>query len=220
MKKNLLVALVILFCAPLVSIDVFAFADGDFQVWNTEKIEVKINDRLKLTAEEEFKWGDDASNFYYQHTDVGFVYALNKYVDGGLSFRHINEKSKGQWKKEERPHINVTLKTTWQGFKLSDRSRFEYRIREKKHGRWRFRNKVTVKAPWKFTRWDVNPYVADEIFIDMPTGEFTRNRLYLGTGMHIIGPFYGDIYYLWQTTDKKSFWQDVNALGIKLALKF
>ena len=46
----------------------FAFDDGDFQYWNTENILWKINDDWKAQLEVEFRYGDNANNFYYQHT--------------------------------------------------------------------------------------------------------------------------------------------------------
>ena len=211
--------LTVISCIYLLPANSFAFDDRDFQLWNTKKVEVKINDSFKFKGEQEFRFGDDATDFYYNHTDVGFIYALNRYVSAELYFRHIYKKSHSEWKKEERPHIDATFKAVWQGFKFSDRPRFEYRIREDASDNWRFRNKITVKMPWKFTEWNINPYIADEIFVDLQDSKFTINRLYIGSGMHIIGSLYGDVYYLWQTEDKGSFWQDYYILGFKLGLK-
>ena len=69
-----------------------AFDDGDFQYWNTESASVKINDHWKFNIEEEFRFGDDASDFYYQHSDIGFSYSgLADWLDVGLNYRAVLE---------------------------------------------------------------------------------------------------------------------------------
>ena len=65
----------------------FAFDDGDFQYWGTGSISCKINKDWKLKLEEEFRFGDDASNFYYQHSDLGVIYSgLAKWIDIGINY--------------------------------------------------------------------------------------------------------------------------------------
>lgn len=219
-KKPLILVGIIAFWIQLVSTTGVAYDNGDFQIWNTEKFKVKINEKLKFKAEEEFRWGDDALDFYYHHTDAGIVKKVNNYLDLGVNFRHITQKKNSEWKKEERPHINLKLKNKWQDFGFSSRSRLEYRIKEDSPDGWRFRNKFKTNTPWKLTRFNINPYIADEIFLDLGEYEFTRNRLYMGTDMHLIGRFTGDVYYLWQRTDKDSYWQDYHVLGIKIGVEF
>jgi len=68
----LLLALVLVMTGGRIS---FAFDDGDFQYWNTESASVKINDHWKFNIEEEFRFGDDASDFYYHHLDIGLNYS-------------------------------------------------------------------------------------------------------------------------------------------------
>ena len=69
MKKTFLMACIILIMAGRAE----AFDDGDFQVWNTDSVSWKINDKWSAKIEEEFKFGDNATDFYYHHTDIGFV---------------------------------------------------------------------------------------------------------------------------------------------------
>ena len=65
---------------------VFAYDDGDFQIWNTDVEEMQLKKDLKLVLEQEFRWCNNASEFYYQHYDAGLAYALNKSwtVGGGV----------------------------------------------------------------------------------------------------------------------------------------
>ncbi|MFH1360701.1 MAG: hypothetical protein ABIJ41_06655, partial [Candidatus Omnitrophota bacterium] len=60
--------------ALLITTKVYAYDDGDFQIWNTDVEEVKVSKDSKITFEEEFRWGHNASEFYYHHYDVGYYY--------------------------------------------------------------------------------------------------------------------------------------------------
>ncbi len=199
----------------------YAYDDNDFQVWHTENQEVKLNQSWKATAEQEFRWGDNASDFYYQHYDMGIVYGLNKNFDLGLNYRQVLEKdSKGKFREENRPHINGTVKWELFGFKFDDRNRLEYRNFETKNAAWRYRNKFGAKFPWKFTRLEIQPYLADEIFINFNSTGFSRNRFYAGLGMSFFKNLKGEIYYLLQSTDSSGKWVKANVLGTKFKLIF
>ena len=62
----------------LLTAKVYAYDDGDFQVWNTDVEELKVNYKTKIALEEEFRWGDNANEFYYHHYDIGLFYNLEK----------------------------------------------------------------------------------------------------------------------------------------------
>lgn len=68
---------------------IYAYDDGDFQIWNTDVEEFKINNDSKIALEEEFRWGDNADEFYYHHYDIGFFYNLKKYLNIGGGYRYI-----------------------------------------------------------------------------------------------------------------------------------
>ena len=215
--------IVFLVCVVLLFLSnkLFAFSDGDFQYWNTESLSVKLADDWKIAAETEFRFGDDVSDFYYQHTDAGITYSgLADYIDIGLNYRYVLEESGSDWDYESRPHLNFTLKTKIEEFKISNRSRFEYRDKEKSSSSWRYRNKLTIKFPIKLTKLNIKPYIADEIFVDFDAEDLNRNRLYAGLGFNIYKNLNGDIYYLWQASKSSGKWKDTNVIGTKLKLAF
>ena len=119
-----------LICAGFLSGPCFAFDDGDFQYWSSAKVSFDINKDWQCNFEEEFKFGDDAGELYYHHSDLGFVYrSFADWIDLGFNYRQISERSdsEGEWTQENRPHLNVTLKGQLFGLNVSNRSRFEFR---------------------------------------------------------------------------------------------
>lgn len=199
---------------------VYAYNDGDFQVWNTEAEEFKINKKAKITFEQEFRWGNNASEFYYQHYDIGFFYDLQKWLNIGGGYRHIYELKKGKFKLENEPYVTATLFWDLEGFKFEDRSRLEYRHFDYQVDSWRYRNKIAVKFPWKFSKMEIQPYVADEVFINFYNKAFQRNRFYAGFGMSLTKNLKAEIYYLLQSTRGAAGWTVANVLGTKVKLAF
>ncbi|MBN3039853.1 MAG: DUF2490 domain-containing protein [Candidatus Omnitrophica bacterium] len=202
---------------------VFSFDDGDFQYWSAASASVKINEKLKLSFEEESRFADDADQYYYQHYDLGLAWSgLAKWLELGASYRHIYEKSKEEWYQENRPHLNVTARANIFDFGLSNRIRFEYRNRHKDKAEdyWRLRNKFTVRLPLKITKFEIQPYVADEIYYDYNVEGINRNRVYAGFSFKIIKNLNGDIYYLWQSSEGAGKWEDINIFGTNIKYSF
>jgi len=200
-----------------------AFDDEDWQYWGTLNASTKLSDEWKLGVEEEARWGDDATNPYYNHTDVGVTYSgLADWFDLGINYRHINEEKSNEWKTEYRPHVNGIVKWKLKDFSFSNRSRFEFREREDSDETWQYRNKLLVNPPISLTKYEMKPYIADETFFDSDSKELNRNRFYSGFSFKIFKNLKGDVYYLWQRSKSSSSgkWTDVNAVGTKLKIAF
>lgn len=219
MKK---VALVVLGMVLFLAVNAHAYDDGDFQVWNTDVEEVKLNKSSKLIFEQEFRWGDNASDFYYQHYDQGYQYILNKYLSLGGGFRYIKEKKLGKFRDESEPYFAAFTNWDLANFKFSDRTRIEYRYYDYQVSSWRFRNKLDIKFPWKFTKFEIQPMIADEIFFRFNGIDLNENRLYAGFAFTLMKNLKGELTYLFKSNKNTGTctWYDTNVLSAKLKLAF
>jgi hypothetical protein len=117
------------------------------------------------------------------------------------------------------PFQCATVKFDVEGWTLSDRNRIEYRDKEDADDYWRYRNKATIAAPWKFTEYAIRPYVADEIFFDCEDVDITKNRAFVGVTFDIMEHVGGELYYMWEATDQQK-WFDDHVIGTKLKFSF
>lgn len=219
MKKGISM-LALWMALALLSARSYAFEDGDFQFWNTNSVSWKVDKDWKVDLEEEFRYGDDAGDFYYQHSDIGVTYSgMAKWLDVGINYRQIFQESNDDWKYENMPHANVTLKLDYIGFTMSTRSRFEYRDVENDDPKWRYRNKFGITLP-KFSSLEIRPYIADEFFVDIEQEDLVRNRLSTGLSFKLWKHLSGDVYYLWQATESGTDWTSYHILGTKLKVPF
>ena len=225
MFKKKLKLLTLLLWLIFTGFKAYAYDNGDFQIWNTDTEEMKLNKKSKLVFEQEFRLGDNASDFYYQHYDVGYVYDLNKQLNLGIGYRYIKELKNKAFRVENEPYLIATLFWGLAGFKFDDRNRFEYRtFNYNQVDSGRYRNKLTVKLPWKFTKKEIQPYLADEIFIRFNGTDLNQNRFSFGLGFNITKNLKGEVYYMLQSTKNymktESTWTDANVLGTKLKSLF
>jgi len=220
--KNWTCFVITVIAVLLISEICFAFDDGDFQYWSKASASFDIHKDWKFTFAEEFWLGDDAGKLYRHHSDIGFVYkSLADWIELGFNYRQVFQKDgKDKWRQENRPHLNVTLKGKLLGLDLSDRSRFEYRDRENKKDLWRYRNKVTVKFPLELTSLKLQPYLADEVFVNFDEEDFNRNRLYAGLSLKLSKNIEAEVYYLRQSSESGGEWEDINVLGTQLRFHF
>jgi len=214
-------AILLLLALSLCGATAGAYDNDDFQYWNNESAAWKLNEDWVFTAEEEFRFGDDAHDFYYQHTDWGLKYSgLTEWLDVGINYRGVFEESKSDWTYENRPHLNLTVKMRSQGFTLSNRARMEFRIRQSAEDKPRYRHKATLTFPWRWTAWEIQPYLADEAFIDFEGTEFTRNRIYSGFSSRITKNLRCDIFYMLQHSKASANWNRSHVLGTALRVSF
>ena len=205
------------------TVNLYAYDDGDFQVWNTDVEEIQLKKNLKLVFEQEFRWANNASEFYYQHYDVGLAYALNKSWTVGTGYRQIYARTalNKPWWAESDPYVFFTYFGELAGFKFDDRSRFEYQYYSFQADTGRYRNKLTVKAPWKFTKLEIQPFVSEEIFVMLGGDQgFNQNRLSAGLVFSLLKNFKAELYYMFLSAKSVNVWKDYNVLGTKIKLSF
>ena len=198
----------------------FAFDDGDLQNWSSIAIEGKLNKEWTVLLDEELRFGDDVSDLFYQRTDLGITYQMLPWLKLGLNYWHQYSEKNGNWKLEQKPHFNATIKFKIGSFTLQDRSRLERRIFEDADNQWRYRNKLSLTPPVKFTKFSIQPYVADEIFINFEDDAYRRNRIYLGCKSKLAKRLALDIYYLLQSDKAEPDWKKTHVIGSKLKISF
>lgn len=215
---------VVLFAAAAVfmlALKAYAYSNGDFQIWNTDTEELKINSKAKLAFEEEFRWGNDARDFFYHHYDAGFFYDFTKHLNIGGGYRRVYSKSKNKFRAEDEAYLTATPSWELAGFKFDDRSRFEYRYFDYQDDSFRYRNKLSVKFPWKFTKFSIQLYLSNEALIRIDDSwHMNENRFTAGLGAQLTKNVKAEVYYMLQNTKSASKWPCTNVLGTKIKLSF
>jgi len=206
----------------LIGSSAYAYDNGDFQIWNTNSQDVKLIKGVKLAMEQEFRYGKNAGELYYQHYDFGTVFAFDKMLDIGFFYRLVYEKLHNKkWREEDEPNVNATLKFDLWKFKIDDRNRLEYRHFRYKDDSVRYRNRFTIKLPLEFKKIKFAPYACDEIFISSDSTGFNENRLSSGMEFELTKYAKFDAFYMFKENRiKDNKWNNTNVLGMKVKIAF
>lgn len=150
----------------------------------------------------------------------------NKTGYAKASGQHLHHR----WEREDRTGVDITPSFTLGGWKFSDRNRIVWRNYEDSRGFWRYRNRLQVNSPWKWTDWKINPYASFELFLDdgkapsdvRKNDKFDQWRFVVGATAKLTDNASLNVYYLLQ--DKKSTadheWSANHVVGLGLNFKF
>ena len=221
MGKNFTKIIVIAISIALITCGAYAYNSGDFQIWNTNNQEVAIGKGTKLATEQEFRYGNNGGDIFYQHYDWGFAYAFDKLLELAFGYRLVYEKPKMKWMEEDEPYTNITAKLDIWKFKFEDRNRIEYRHFRFAPDQARYRNRFMLKYPIDFKKIIIAPYISDEIFVSSNGSGFNQNRLQTGIELGLTKYVKIDISYMSQQirglNDK---WNEANVLWLKSKISF
>lgn len=199
-----------------------AFADGDVEFWQTTMAFIDVHQDWTVSVQEHLKVGDDAGKFYYQHTDLGFLYkGFAKGVNLGFSYKQIFKKDDdGHWEPENRPHFNLLLKGRLGSLDVLDRSRMEFRDRQDDEDLWRYSHRLKITLPIELTALKFRPYIADQVYLNLEGKTFDKNRIYSGVILELPKKIESEFYYMWQSSKPDGQWEDLNALGLLFRIRF
>lgn len=222
--KRFFLFFTILFC---LSSAISAFAtpleDEDAAFWLRTDAEKKLGEDWKVTLGEELRFREHAG-ITYADTHLGASWQACQYFLIGGEYLQIRQtrtaKGKDRWFWEARPRFYLTPQIKVKGWKLEDRNMLELRVKEQIRDSLRYRNRVTLTAPWKWTRFEFQPTVFNEVFFESHRNGMTEDRLFTGFKMHLWKPFYGTIGYMRQFSKSASGWKDSNVTSISLKAVF
>ncbi len=184
--------------------------------------------KLELSTEQRFN--NDLNTYYHGEYDVGISYKVADWLSLAPSFRLVETRksSSDKWVHEYRPMINVTFSQTFAGWKFDDRNRFEWRnydYPKDADSIVRYRNRLKVTSPWKWTDFKINPYASVEIFQDC-NGEKTALQNYeavIGINAALTDTMSLELYYMAEFKEnagKHSTPHTANIAGAALKFKF
>lgn len=127
-----------------------------------------------------------ASRFHYDdnffgYTGLGLGYNLDAHWSMRAGYRHAWIRPGTEWLEESRPYVEGYYANQWKGFRISNRSRVEFRFFDHRDDDVRLRNEMVVEAPWEWTPLKLKPYIEEEFFYGFNQSQIEAN--WLGGGL-------------------------------------
>jgi len=196
---------------------------ADFEYWPKVFVRVPLDreKRWQLSLEEWLSFNDGARRFKDSQTDVWLYYfGLADWLSVGAGYKRVYARPGGDWQTEDRPMFDVAVKTKVHGFGVVDRSRFEFRFQEDRDCVTRYRNRLNIVSPVTFTPLKIEPYVAEETFLNFDAQGFNQQRFYGGVFLPLHEKIRLDLFYLWKLDKVDGDWHGTNVLGTWIYFQF
>jgi len=222
-RRALFILSAMLLLMTIVSGNCFGSTGGNAEYWQGIGLDFNMDKNWKVTVREELRVGKSGDDPYLHNTDVGLVYkGLADWLDVSLNYKKEFERdSDGKFRAENRMHVNLMFKGEMFGCKLGDRVRLEYRDKETSEDHWRFRNKFMVNLPFTLTEYKLQPYVSDEIFINLGESTVKQNRFVSGLSFKVCKNIKANVYYMYKSSMSSSDgWIDTNVVGTSVVFVF
>lgn len=201
----------------------FGSTDGNAEYWQGVGLEFNMDKNWKVKVSEELRVGKSGDDPYLHNTDAGLIYkGFADWLDVSLNFKKEFERdSAGKFRSENRLHFNMMFKSKLFGCKLGDRLRLEYRDKELSNDHWRLRNRFLVNLPFKLTEYNLQPFISDEIFINLGESTVKQNRFATGLSFKLAEDIKASVYYMYKSSmSSSSGWIDTNAIGTNVVFVF
>jgi hypothetical protein len=143
-----------------------------------------------------------------------------------LVFRKLTEEN---WKHENRPHLNFTMRNRLFGIAFNDRVRLEYNSLEDLTDFGTIRNRIAINPPFELEPdkerlilrdYTVKPYGSYEFSFDTLDDSITRQRFQAGLSVAFTERGIGDLFYTRQDSRSTIDDTDLNITGVNLTLLF
>lgn len=141
-----------------------------------------LNEKWFLISRSNTASRDHYDDTFFGYTGLGIGYNLNEHWSLRAGYRHAWIRPRDEWLEEDRPYLEGYFADRWEGFRVSNRSRFEFRYYDfDRDDDVRFRNEIVVEAPWELTPLKLKPYVEEEVFFGFNQERIEAN--WLGGGL-------------------------------------
>ncbi|MEN8255685.1 MAG: DUF2490 domain-containing protein [Verrucomicrobiota bacterium] len=228
----LVAAIAILALAQVGRAQVQVGTDGDWQFWTHEQAMFKITDKVHVSVGAMYRFGDDFSDLWYQHYDMGVGFQVAKWLCIKPSYRlklvdaaDFGAKFPGdKWLRIHNPSLNFVFTHKVGKFKLKNNCRFAYwdfddGFTAKKADQWYYRNIFMAIGP-AWTKAKVKPYIKEDFFFSTDREVIDRNRLSTGVMFGKSKTVTPSLYIMWQAFNPKGLGDGDNADNYIVGLDF
>jgi hypothetical protein len=143
-------------------------------------LKYKLNDDWFVLSRSNLAVRRDNEQLFLGYTGASLGYQLNKQWGARLGYRYARFRIGERWRTEQRPMAELYYANMLDGWRLTSRSRAEFRFPDWRDNDVRLRQEFTATAPWKLTSLEMKPFIEEEIFYSTRNDWVEANWVTLG----------------------------------------
>lgn len=220
MKLNTLRSIVLIAIGASASI-CHAWESSKNTLWLNAGIQTKITEKLSIKINQEVRIYERGLDYYYRHTEASLKWQFLPDWSIAPAFRYATDSATSTSISTSIWHLNVANKTSIAGIDLKTRARIFYTDLHDTSNRIDFRPKLTATPSNGWTAWDLKPYLADEIMLNINDGgEFYRNRFSIGLTCKPLKRVSLSSFIMHDRYESSSIWRERYHYGLSAGLSF
>jgi hypothetical protein len=198
-----------------------AVPQHDLQLWPGFLLSAKAGKRFALTAGIwPVMFNKNVTRLEDGEPLLGANYALNRFVDFGVSYKYVRFQSTPTDLFIEHRYVqDITLRFPVRRYlALSDRNRVEWRLIDGSFSP-RYTNRIQIEPTIAKVEGSLRPYVAFEALYNAGSGTWSKKRYFAGVKIRLAKHESLDIFYL-RETDPTVAPRDIHAINPILIYRF
>lgn len=120
-------------------------------------------------------------DIFFGYSGAALGYRLNERWSLRGGYRHAWIRPGDDWLEEDRLFAEAYYADSFDGLRVSNRARVEWRLFDYRDDDVRLRNEITLEGPWSWTSLGLRPYLEEELFYSTRAGRVEAN--WLGGGL-------------------------------------
>ncbi len=191
----------------------------DTQLWLDLEANHSLSEKTDFFVDGGLRWGRNLSGLVYERVAAGVSIQPRRYLRLTPRYTFIDtEPTATQEVRENRLGFECTLTAFLRRWTIADRNVIERRFRQPQDST-RFRNRLRLERPFKFSGSSFYGFVSDELYYDRAYHEWNRNRFLAGGGKALSPNLSVEVYFVRQK-DYASRPNDLNGVGLMLRTRF
>ena len=220
-SRSLIVVGAILLCSGgVVSAQTMSPAPtDDTQIWSEVQITTPLQKKFDLIFKGTFRLGRNVIHPVSESGAIAIVYKASRFLTFETGYQYqATQPSPGRKSYTSTLSFNGTVKFPVGKFTLSDRNQIERRFRNSRADNTRYRNRLRVEHPFAVAKTKFNVFVSNEVFFDVSSKRWARNRIAVGANKKLNKRLTGELYYMRQN-DGRSRPGDLHVIGTILKVQ-
>jgi len=222
MMRITLILSVCLCCCMVITSQAQAPPRDDQQFWHETQFIKPLTERADLMIAGVLRAGRARQRPVDERIGAGVKFKLNQYLSFTPLYFYVDQQPfAGRRINEHRLIADLTVKVRLGKFTLTNRNRYEHRIRHRERDFEVYRNRLLIDHPAKLGSFTFKPFVGSEVFYSSLRGNdlrrqgWSRARYLGGVNKQFNERLYGELFYVRQQ-DGFSRPGNVHAIGTLL----
>lgn len=197
-----------------------AFAKRDWEYWSRYSFEAPITKKISYLIKPEWRMKNDMSYRYLFKLEQAINFKLGDYFEIAPYYVWQENKTSKGADRSNLSYLDLTGKIPLKevfDVKIIDRLRWQYNYDK---GLTTWRNSTRLTKAFKVGKFELSPFIEDEIFYDTKLDKLNENWASAGASLALNKYLNVSIAYLLDTKKKGNDWNYVNVLVTSMSLKF